>query len=62
MQICVLGVSVKRKNRYREKAYTFAGAKVLLFFDIRKSLYIFIQKKSRRKDRHPPQSPSAYRS
>lgn len=34
MQICVLGVSVKRKNRYREKAYTFAGAKVILFYDI----------------------------
>jgi hypothetical protein len=31
-----LGVSVKRKNRYREKAYTFAGAKVQLFRDIRK--------------------------
>ena len=30
----LLGVSVKRKNRYREKAYTFAGAKV------RKNIYI----------------------
>jgi len=31
-----LGVSVKRKNRYREKAYTFAAAKLQQKNDIRK--------------------------
>jgi hypothetical protein len=37
----LLGVPVKRENRYREKALTFVAAKVQLFYDIHKSVCHF---------------------